>query len=112
MINGQVVKVNRALRQSLIIDSDGDGLANGFDPSPFDPAVLTLSLASSTPLTLALNWTAAASTVYKVEYTTNNKDWHLLQNYTNSAATTVSATVLDQVPAGSPQRYYRVGYKP
>jgi hypothetical protein len=112
LINGQVVKVNRALRQSLIIDSDGDGLANGFDPSPFDPAVLTLSLASSTPLTLALNWTAAASTVYKVEYTTNNKDWHLLQNYTNSAATTVSATVLDQVPAGSPQRYYRVGYKP
>jgi len=112
LVNGQVIQVNRALRQSLTIDSDGDGLANGFDPSPFDPAVVALSLVSTAPLTLALEWSAAASTVYKVEYTTNNADWHLLQSYTNSAATTTSATVLDQVPAGSPQRYYRVGYKP
>lgn len=113
LVNGQVIKVNRALRQSLTIDSDGDGLANGFDASPFDPAVLNLSVASAAPLTLSLNWTAAANTIYKLEYTTNHgQAWQLLKNYTNNAPTAVPASVLDAVPVGSPQRYYRVGYQP
>ena len=113
LVNGQVTKVNRALRQSLIIDSDGDGLANGFDSSPFDPAVLSLSVTASSPLTLNLGWNAAANTIYKVEYTTNqSQNWQLLKNYTNNAANAGPASVLDIVPAGSPQRYYRVGYQP
>ncbi|TSA41898.1 MAG: hypothetical protein D4R57_00085 [Verrucomicrobiales bacterium] len=113
LVNGQVTKVNRALRQSLTLDSDGDGLANGYDASPFDPAVLSLSVASSSPLKLALGWNAAANTVYKLEYTTNNaQSWQFLKNYTNTTATAGPASVLDQVPAGSSQRYYRVGYQP
>lgn len=113
LVNGQVIKVNRALRQSLTIDSDGDGLANGFDASPFDPAVLNLTVASAAPLTLSLNWMAAANTIYKLEYTTNHaQGWQLLKNYTNNAATAVPVSVLDQAPVGSPQRYYRVGYQP
>jgi hypothetical protein len=36
----------------------------------------------------------------------------LLESYTNQTAIAAPATVLDQVPQGSPQRYYRVGYKP
>jgi hypothetical protein len=112
LVGNQVIKVNRALRNSLIIDSDGDGLANGFDPSPFDPPVVNITLATAAPLTLAVSWQAAAQTTYKVEYTTNQKDWVLLESYTNQTATAAPATVLDQVPPGSPQRYYRVGYKP
>jgi hypothetical protein len=113
LVNGQVTKVNRALRQSLIIDSDGDGLANGFDASPFDPAVLSLSVTTSSPLTLKLGWNAAANTIYKIEYTTNqSQGWQLLKNYTNSAANAGAANVLDVIPPGSPQRYYRVGYQP
>ncbi len=113
LVNGNVIKVNRGLRQSLIIDSDGDGLANGFDASPFDPAVLNLTVMSGSPLTLALDWHAAASTVYKVEYTTNNaQSWQVLKHYTNSLAQPAAASVIDQVPAGSPQRYYRVSYQP
>lgn len=113
LVNGQVIKVNRALRQSTILDSDGDGLANGFDPSPFDPAVLSLTVASATPLTLQVNWAAAANTVYKVEYTTNQmQGWQTLKYYTNTAAHAAPASVLDAVPSGGPQRYYRVGYQP
>ncbi len=113
LVNGQVIKVNRALRQSTILDSDGDGLANGFDPSPFDPAVLSLTVASAAPLTLQVNWAAAANTVYKVEYTTNQmQGWQTLKYYTNTAAHAGPASVLDAVPSGGPQRYYRVGYQP
>jgi hypothetical protein len=113
LVNGQVIKVNRALRQSTILDSDGDGLANGFDPSPFDPAVLSLTVASASPLTLQVNWAAAANTVYKVEYTTNQmQGWQTLKYYTNTAVHAAPASVLDSVPSGSPQRYYRVGYQP
>ncbi len=113
LVNGQVTKVNRALRQSLILDSDGDGLANGFDASPFDPAVLSLSVTASSPLTLNLGWNAAANTIYKIEYTTNQtQSWQLLKNYTNNAPNAGPASVLDVIPPGSPQRYYRVGYQP
>lgn len=113
LVNGQVIKVNRALRQSTTLDSDGDGLANGFDASPFDPAVLSLTVVSAAPLTFALDWTAAAQTVYKVEFTTNNaQSWQTLKHYTNTTMNAGSARVLDLIPAGGSQRYYRVGYQP
>ncbi len=40
--NGQTntIQVNRALRQSALIDSNNNGIPNAFDPFPFDPAGL------------------------------------------------------------------------
>ena len=112
-LHGGVSYHTAGQRQSLILDSDGDGLANGFDASPFDPAVLSLSVTASSPLTLNLGWNAAANTIYKIEYTTNQtQSWQLLKNYTNNAPNAGPASVLDVIPPGSPQRYYRVGYQP
>jgi hypothetical protein len=58
---------------STIIDSDDDGLANAYDPSPFDPVPLggvTLVNTSAPPQAL-ITWRAAANTVYYLEYRTD-----------------------------------------
>jgi hypothetical protein len=111
---GPPYQMNRALRESLTIDSDGDGLANGYDPSPLDPTIsMSVSVASVSPLTLAVSWNAKAQTVYDVQFRTNQvAPWQLLKRYTNNAPTNGTVTILDQVPSGGPQRYYRVGYNP
>jgi len=38
LLNGQTVKMNRSLRNSTDIDTDGDGVANAFDFYPLDAA--------------------------------------------------------------------------
>src|SRR6266699_1181946 len=49
IINGVTVAVNSALRFSKIIDSNGNGIPNFYDPNPFDvnPLKLTASLVQS-----------------------------------------------------------------
>src|ERR1044071_1645864 len=65
VINGTSVLVNRGLRNSLIIDSDGDGIPNGLDPYPFDTPMLTkLQLAKQPQLTAVLSWNAIAGKVH------------------------------------------------
>jgi hypothetical protein len=111
---GGVIQMNRSLRQSLTIDSDGDGLANGYDPSPLDPTTMALSVTalSSSPLTLELKWNASPNVIYSVEYrTSQNSSWQLLKRYTNGASSG-PVKVFDQVPDGNGQRFYRVSYSP
>ncbi len=48
LINGQTVKVNRALRNSRIIDSDGDGTPNFFDFTPFDTVLMVQIVGAGT----------------------------------------------------------------
>jgi hypothetical protein len=139
LINGsKTYRVNRALRYSKIIDSDGDGLKNYYDSDPFGNGpppdsipelALTVSLVqqkgqSSSPMALvqtsqlsstvlAISWLAAANTIYQVEFATNLPpvNWQPLLAYTNSAFTNQTVTVLDtNAPAGAPQRFYRVSH--
>jgi hypothetical protein len=115
----RTINVNRALADSQSLDSDGDGLANGFDNFPFDGVRLTEArVINPNPFTVRVSWEAAAQTVYRVEYTTNlvSPVWQSAATVTNQAAggtimsltDTVSATAL---PAGG-QRFYRVRYDP
>lgn len=114
--NGQTIKVNRALRESLTIDSDGDGIPNGLDLSPFDHLVVaSVSLVDQpVPRTVALSWKAAASSVYDVLYATgfDSTSWQTLMTYTNTAATDRPVTILDtNAAAASQQRFYRLRLK-
>jgi len=117
LLNGQTIKVNRALRNSLTIDSDGDGVANGLDFYPFDAAVwasLSLSSSASSPVPL-LSWNSAPLAVYTLEYTTNlgAPDWQPLKTVTNLVLTNGIMSILDSnVPAGDLQRFYRVRLGP
>jgi hypothetical protein len=112
--DGTVIRVNRALRFSTTIDSDGDGLANAFDPTPFGGMAVSVALINEPPLSAEVSWQAAAYTVYRIEYATSlaAANWQFLTNYTNSASTSGVVAIRDQVPANGPQRFYRVRYTP
>ncbi len=121
VINGnQTIQVNRALRNSKIIDSNGDGIPNFYDLTPFDePAFLLRGslLQTNQPPGKAflVSWTAVSNTVYQVEFTTNlpPANWQPLVKYTNNAPTNRTVTIWDtNGPAGFIQRFYRVGHGP
>jgi hypothetical protein len=115
LANGQKLSVNLSLFNSLTADSDGDGLVNGRDPSPFDGVVVSkVGITNVPPLSAAITFPAAANTIYYVDYlaalgTTN---WINLLSLTNTAATNVVKTVTDPLPADGSQRFYRVRYLP
>ena len=116
IINGKTVKVNKALRDSQIIDSDGDGVPNYFDATPFDSLVLAGSLVNNNPpapQAFAITWQALPNVAYQVEFTTNDalNNWQPLVRYTNSGPAKITATVWDtnSVPDAL-RKFYRVRY--
>jgi hypothetical protein len=120
IINGQTVSVNKALRFSKIIDSNGDGVPNFYDPNPFNaaPLRLTAAIVPANPppaKALAVSWTAAPNTIYQVEFATNMpfSNWQPLLKYTNNAPTSSSITIWDtNAPTGGAKRFYRVKTSP
>lgn len=126
LVDGKTVYVNRALRESRVIDSDGDGLPNYYDSSPFGGLSLIASLVprtnSSGPYALqetgttpdqllAISWYARTNAVYEVQFTTNlgAGEWCTLLRTTNSDGLPRWITVYDTNALGRDlQRYYRV----
>jgi len=112
--NGPVRRFNRALRDSLNVDSDGDGLPNRFDPFPFPPedfeiAGITVA-ADFKAVTFGFNTTETGT--YVIEYATQlgagAGNWKPLGQVVQANAKGGLMSYTDQAPAGSPQRYYRV----
>ncbi len=118
LINGQTYYVNKALRFSKIIDSDGDGVPNYYDLTPFGALTLTASITQTnqpSQKAMTISWNAAPNTVYSVEYSTSmfSTNWLPLLTYTNNAPTNGIVTVVDtnSLSSGS-QRFYRIHYSP
>ncbi len=114
--NNRTIRVNRNFRYSPSIDSDGDGIANAFDLSPFDGVKLlpTLTATNVPPQSVLLSWQGAAGTVYTVQFATDlgTQNWQDLLTFTNNAANNGVVTVPVPMPVAGAQRYYRVGYNP
>jgi hypothetical protein len=114
-VNGQVVQMNIAVRESTTIDSDGDGIPNAYDAFPLDPnasAALALANVQRTepPPTVSFTWSASPRTVYAVEFTSalGSGSWQPLSNFTNTLNTVTTAIVHDALSSGAAQKYYRV----
>jgi hypothetical protein len=115
--NGVTIAVNKALRFSKIIDSNGDGVPNYYDPYPFSTSAPFIVAGAMVQTNLppakafAISWTAAANTVYQVQYRTNmiSGNWQPLLNYTNTAGSSNAVTVWD-TNAMVGQRFYRVSH--
>ncbi|MHB8522523.1 MAG: hypothetical protein ACYDH9_17440 [Limisphaerales bacterium] len=115
--SGQTVSINRSLRYSKTIDSDGDGIVNFYDPTPLDvndsvllsPITLSVVLINQPPLTVSLSWLGFAGSVYQVESATNlaSPQWLVRATYTNNAAGGLGR-FQEIVAPGQSQRYYRV----
>lgn len=107
--DGTTIRANRALVDSTTIDSDDDGLANGYDPYPFDyddfssqgVTMTGITAAQKAPFTSLVSWQAAASKVYQVEYATNlvAPKWQTLAVVTNADPVAQVLTVTDVVSA-------------
>jgi len=111
--------VNAALAQSTDIDSDGDGIPNASDPTPFFLASdlnFTETLTNVPPKSILLSWQTVPGATNYVYYTTNlvSTAWHTLTNFISpqpegSSATNVS--VLDSVNPAQP-KFYKVTVQP
>jgi hypothetical protein len=121
VVNGQTVEINSALLNSKVIDSDGDGIPNFFDSTPFGPGSSSpaatpligsglLSRQSPSQQVFSLNFNAQANTAYRVEVSTNlaSPNWQLVTSYTNSSPATANVTIADTNNINGKQRFYRV----
>ena len=117
--DGTTYLFNAALAQSSDIDSDGDGIANLYDPTPFpEPPTnanvvnITITMTNKPGLASLLTWqTIANATNYAVFYKTNftMTNWLSLTNiYTPALATSPPVTVMISDPVTNSMRAYRV----
>ena len=111
--------VNAALAASTTIDSDGDGIVNADDPTPFlVPALLNFNFAITNlpQKSFKLAWTTIPGATNVVQYKTNllSANWLTLTNFKTpppypGPATNVS--VLDPInPSGT--KFYRILVQP
>jgi hypothetical protein len=106
------------LRNSKIIDSDGDGTPNFYDFTPFDGPGLIVTAAlvqtNQPPSTVVLiSWEAAPATAYNFQAASDflRPDWQTLLRVTNNSPSNKIITISDtNISAGVVQRFYRVGY--
>jgi len=109
--DGRTIKVNRALRESLKIDSDGDGIANGQDLFPFDGASgLKIDRSSDGNSGVTLRWNGSARTVYTIEVTSgvSGSAWTVLGTVANDTDISKTLKYTDAANAGPTSRYYRI----
>jgi hypothetical protein len=62
--SAETVMVNRAYRRSRIFDTDGDGIANGFDPTPFGDGRPKMQVKGR-----FIEWLGLPNKMYRIEYT-------------------------------------------
>jgi len=115
LASGVVVKVPRSLRESMQIDSDGDGIVNGQDATPFDGAKFAnISVVNKPPMTAVIQWSAAAGASYNLEYVTSlsSSDWKLIKTVKSSSAVTSLLSYEDPIDPTAGPKYYRLRFNP
>ena len=80
----KTISVNKAYRQSLIYDTDGDGISNGFDLTPFGaglPKIVDVTRNYKGADSVSMEWLAVPKTDYIVQYKENIEDegWKTLR---------------------------------
>jgi hypothetical protein len=101
--------VNLALARSQDIDSDGDGIANAFDPTPFFQSSMTspVVISNLTPSgPLAISWNSIPNATNFVVYSTSGDAGsytNLLTNFsTNNAGPFTMSNFISPIPYPSP----------
>ncbi len=111
--DGRVLRVPRALRFSTSIDSDGDGIPNASDPSPFDLVVISqVGLVEGS--LIEVQWNAAPGQTYEVQSTQVlvSGQWEPVKTAQNTSNVTQRLSVRDPVDPDAPLKAYRVVVKP
>jgi hypothetical protein len=94
--SAETVMVNRAHRRSRIFDTDGDGIANGFDPTPFGDGRAKMQVKGR-----FIEWLGIPNKMYRIEYTEKlgkQAKWRKLGSIQNNK--TVFHSMRYQIPRG------------
>jgi hypothetical protein len=124
IVNGGVTNTfNIALAQDTQIDSDGDGIPNSIDPTPFfvsSEMDLNVYPTNHPANTIAISWNSVPQATNSLFYSTNLLSWRLLTNIYIQTNPFVSVepypgpatniTVFD--PVTVPGRFYKVTIYP
>ena len=100
------------------MDSNGDGVANNSDPTPFlvsEQLKFTETITNVPPLSVRLQWVSVANGTNSVYYTTNlvAPNWQLLTNFVSPLVWPSPPTnvwIFD--PLTDVSRYYQVVVQP
>jgi len=109
--DGRTVDVPSGVRFSAVLDSDGDGIPNSTDESPFDVvSISSAKLSGSTPREFEIQWDAAPGQGYEIQGT---KDlaagrWSSIKTLVNQSADKQRMTVRDTVDPAVGLKAYRV----
>ena len=118
--NGPVSRMNRGLRESLLVDSDGDGIPNGRDAFPLSAAaggerdVQLVGVSHSASSGVSFKVAGPQTANYVIERTTSlsTPEWQPVAGVlTNDPATSLKSFT-DKIDQGSKQGYYRVRIAP
>ncbi len=104
----RTIRANGAMRESFQIDTDGDGIPNGFDDYPFDAIELHMVYEADGSITLAFD--AAAGVYYELQFTQDltNPVWQKLRDIYQSGDGRIEIPLSADPAAG----FYRLIYVP
>jgi hypothetical protein len=113
--DGYVVEASWAVRYSVSLDSDGDGLVNALDSTPFSGAVVTTrAIELQGKPYLEISWDAAAHTDYQIlaQEPAVGSTWTGLSRMANTSSTSKVLKFYDPLDQGTGAKAYRILYKP
>jgi hypothetical protein len=115
--NGTVTRMNRSVRQSMVIDSDGDGVPNAVDPYPLTAGTesnLELINVKRNASAISFNLNGSPSAKYVIEHTTNLQapNWKAVSGTLTSSELSGSAAFSQAINQTATQGYYRVRVVP
>lgn len=113
LVNGKPTSVSRSIRYSAVLDSDGDGIVNALDATPFEGVVVqNAKVLSDGQPGFRITWEAGPRQAYEVQYTTDSAfgNWKTLQKVSNDSNDHQTLWVRDPIPGSDGARAYRVLY--
>ncbi|MFM7817376.1 MAG: hypothetical protein ACKPGI_10455 [Verrucomicrobiota bacterium] len=112
--DGRTVEVPQGVRYSNVLDSDGDGIPNAADPSPFDVVAVGSTKLFGTPAReIEVQWDAIPGQSYEIQSTKDlaNGKWIYVRTIANPTAATERMSVREAIDPGDGFKAYRVVLK-
>jgi len=112
---GYVVEASWSVRYSVSLDSDGDGIVNAIDSTPFSGAVVTTkAIQIEGKPYIEISWDAAANTEYQIlaQEPAVGTSWTGLSRLANTSGSSKVLKFYDALDQGTGAKAYRILYKP
>ena len=109
----KTIRVNRSFRQSIAYDTDSDGIANGYDLSPFGNGIPKISSVNiDQDNRINIKWMGLPSSLYRIEFKEKVGDsgWKLLTEYYNDEYIVKQIIHQEVLSNKRDSKFYRVLY--